>query len=280
MIPATACPRCGSFAELSSDGWRTLCAVCHVAARHPTVTSQADPQALFMATARLASEFLGPVLVAALVVGLPKSMFRLSVETPWWFDFAYLVVSTYGEAVLLSYVAQSVLGGKPGLDQAFERANARYLPLLVINVVTNLASLIGLVFCVVGMFVTVAFSIQAVPLALYENLGTWRALTESVRRAKSHWLSLSLVSAAFTIPLLMGSMVQIVWATAHALTHEGASPPTGPFTTSAWINAVATLMMQLFSTAILLFEFVAWAKLRPQPPVAMAAVVRAPAATV
>jgi hypothetical protein len=263
MTPATACPRCGTFAELTDDGWRTLCANCHVAGRHPSVTAAADPGAMIWATFALWREFFWLSALIALLVGAPKALLRLTFETPWWFDFVWMVVTSYGEAVFLSMVALRVLGGQHKLDGAFERANERYVPVLLINVITNVLSTLGVFLCVVGMFVSVAFTIQALPISLYERLGVKQSMVESYRRGKSHFVSLALTAAVLTLPLIIAPMVEGAWGVVYAMRHQNAMPASGPFTNVAWLKAGLTLGLQLFAVGPQLFEFVAWAKLRP-----------------
>ncbi|HEY4922175.1 MAG TPA: hypothetical protein VII40_18885 [Xanthobacteraceae bacterium] len=143
-----------------------------------------------------------------------------------------LVLNTIGEAVIL-YGAFQRLSGRPLQPaEAFQRALARFFPLLGLALLYALALVFGLVLLLVPGFILLVMWAVVVPACLVEGLGPIESMSRSAALTKGHrWqifgimIVLGIVNWIGTVVLgfvlrpagpVVAALVTLVWTAAWA----------------------------------------------------------------
>lgn len=256
------CERCGTFAVLESNGFRALCAPCWKLARHPIETRDPSLKAMASNLARLVVEFGGLVLLLNLVEALPRAAMAWTMEIPRWLSMLWTWgAGTATEVFAMALVMERALGGRRGFRGVWALSRERYLSVLGVNIVAQLAVAGGMfTLCVPGLLVG-ALLTPSVAIAVFEKQSSRRALVESVRRSwRSLWRLGLMTTAIFSLsfaPAMIKSFV-LGWFAAMKQT---------PSDELLRVLRLAPVALGVFTRVpSLLFQIVAWSATRPAPP--------------
>lgn len=182
-----ACQRCGSFAELESNGFRWLCQACWRIDRSRFELPTRSPIELVLRTFLLAGRNWRPLVAAVVVVLLPELLRLVTGRAgtiPLWLGFLYEQVAGSGaEALCLAFIVQRTFGGVGSFESARALAVSRYRAVVLLNVLLNLLSLAGSSFWLISTLVRAFLSFTAL-LTLSEGMGPFSAIREGLRRLK------------------------------------------------------------------------------------------------
>lgn len=168
--------------------------------RSPLEDAAPNYGSLFAVTFRSLGATWAMVLPVLLVVYLPRMALVWFWDMPLYVKMAYtVVIGSVGEALVLRLGANRLLGGPPGFAAAWQAALPRLFAVMVVNLIENALGA-ALIYTCIGAVFAGAVLLPAIPIALLEPYGPFRAVQQSWRRTRPHWLALSLVT--FTLLLL------------------------------------------------------------------------------
>ncbi len=254
------CERCGTFAALTSNGFRSLCEPCWRFERHPLERTGLGVGQLLGTLGRLVVDGWKPI--GLLVLGkalVPALVVLLWGEPKLWFTLPYdVAVGSAFEALLLSTLAQRAFSGRWGLSVAMARARARYLSVLGVNALSALAFSLGLLLLCVPGVVVATLLWSAVPIALFEEVGPIGALRMSLQRMRPVFWPMVVIALVFitvsALPAMVNGAVQGYFVAA-----QRAAPP-GLLQV---IGACREFASAALSAPSMIFQLVAWSVTRP-----------------
>jgi hypothetical protein len=144
-----------------------------------------------------------------------------------------IVLNTIGEAVILYGAFQRLRGQPLQPSEAFQRAIARFLPLLGLAILYALAIMVGFVLLVVPGLILLVMWAVVVPACLVEGLGPIQSMSRSAELTKGHrwqifgimflvgilnWIG-SLILGLVLAPAgaTVAALVNLVWTAAWAV---------------------------------------------------------------
>jgi hypothetical protein len=142
------------------------------------------------------------ILPLSVLAAAPVVAVRWLVPTgKWWVEtLCTLTTAALVECWLLLVLARRTFAWtKTPLPKVLRDA---YLTVLLVNVVSNLVAMIGLLLCFVGMLFFANFLNLAVPLALFDRRGVRGSLAESLSLSKAQYWRLFPATAVFGAPVL------------------------------------------------------------------------------
>jgi len=260
-VPPSACTRCGTFAPLVDNGWRSLCAPCGELARHPLEGTAPHVSTLVTATARIWLDLWSFAVPLALLFAVPHALAVWLLAPPWWFATLYAaVIGSFAEALLLSVAAEWAFGGRRDVRRALPRVEQRYFAVVGVNLLTNALVLAGMYTCVLGVF-AIAVTLAAVPIALFERANPLIAVRDSWRRSRGHRLRLFLLAAMVTLPLVVLSDLPNILVGALRPWHLALT------TRQLSVMGVANVfVVALLNTVPQLLQLAVWQATRPAAP--------------
>ncbi len=118
-----------------------------------------------------------------------------------------IVLNTIGEAVILYGAFQRLRGMPLQPGEAFQRAIARFLPLLGLGLLSGLAILFGMMLLLVPGFILIVMWAVVVPACLVEGMGPVESMSRSAALTKGYRWQIFFTMAIVWIVNLVGSAI-------------------------------------------------------------------------
>jgi hypothetical protein len=255
-----ACERCGTFAELTSNGFRALCEPCLRLDRPGSSVRH-----LITTLVALLVESWKPIVLVIVAKALVvEGVARASGHRSWVSLPVEVATDSALEALLLGVIAERVWAGRSAFRSAVARAKARYFAVLGVNVIGGAAVLVGTVLlCVPGVVLgTLLWS--AVPIALFEDAGPIEASRLSWQRMRPVlWPIAALAFVSIASASLPGFLVGVNQGFLAALK---ITPSPGALEA---IRMGSELLTAALTVPSMVFQLVTWRLTRPhtaRPP--------------
>lgn len=211
-MSTTPCERCGTFAPLRTNGFRAWCDACWaLPPPHPLERSLQSPLDVVVASVVVLWQH-APLLLSLQAVRLiPSIVLAHTHPHARVLHFvASAVLGTLVELISLGVIVERVLANRTGWAPVFTLVRRRYLRVLAVNVVTNLAMIAGMMMLLLPVFVIALFLNLAVPIAAFEDASPWRALIDTVKRSWQILWRLAPMSTALVFWLLAVQVAHLV----------------------------------------------------------------------
>ena len=159
--------------------------------------------------------------VITLVMSLPNLLFLLNQPAPgelpgWSFVIALalvVVLSQIGQAVILFGAFQQLRGQPLQPGAAFERAFARFFPLLGLAILYGLAIMLGMMLLLVPGFILLVMWAVVVPVCVVEGLGPTRSMGRSRDLTKGYrWPIFGLLLILLIVSFVGNKVVALILA--------------------------------------------------------------------
>lgn len=257
--PERACERCGSFAVLTSNGFRAWCEPCWAGHSHPLDDPGRTAGQLLATLVRLLVEHWPLAVGLVALRTIPMVALTWLTTLPGWFNSAWTwTLGSLPEAIIVAVVVARSLGSRRALrPQVVE--GVRRLPATVgTNLLTGIPVMLGsMLLCLPG-FLIGGLLMAAVPLTVIEKLPPHRAFTESWRRSRPLLGALFAVTALLFVLASVPSLVEGAIIGFGLVTSRPIDAPTRHV-----ISTASGLFGGLLSVPGILFQVVAWSATRP-----------------
>jgi hypothetical protein len=174
--------------------------------------------------------FLGITVLVYMAIGivvgllvLPFVLVGAGGDAWWWLIFIGVLVgflvffslNTIGEAVLLLGAFQRMQGQLLRVNEALQRAFARFFPLVGLGIVWTLGFMVGFLLLIVPGVILLCMWWVAVPACVVENLGPIQSLSRSAELTRGYrWKIFGLFVLVSVINGIGGKMVDLVFGLA------------------------------------------------------------------
>jgi hypothetical protein len=190
--------------------WRALCADCQALVAHPLEKMAFSAGDLVAATLKVWAENALWVLPLAIAGALPIVAVRgWGPRDKWWIETACsMLFATLIECLLLLRAARRTFSWSN--RATLPTVASRYGAVVVVNVLSQLATTVGFLGCLVGALFVANFFNLAVPLALFEKQAPWTAVRRSVVMSFAQYGRLLPASLLFG-GLAMAASLTLTW---------------------------------------------------------------------
>ena len=240
-IDATACDRCGTYAELKPSWDRRLCANC-LAKRHFAELEPSTARHLVGGSLKLAASLGTPAILLAASVGAisqaKSEAIGSMVGDNLWRTLAWDVVLSGWTTDLFDAVVILVCLAHIRCDPPDAWRKAGYVTLLLwpklgaFNALAALASSVGMLLCLAPGFVICAVWVLALPILLVERRSIRASIREGMRRGGSNFGNILLACFVLMLVPIGLTMASSIWTS-----EDGPAHPAIPY----MISALATV---------------------------------------